>query len=687
MTPPADSDPSKELVQPRSHRLARHLAQIYGTGAWVVAVFLILALMPGSVLPRVKATAEEAVAGGLGAMVLSALLLALIGLIGTLALTAARFRYSTAAERSGSGPSPRRLERQEDPGFAGRMVQAFIAPTGAVCIWIAIRCMWPSAAGVQSEASPNIAAAFVFGLAFVSLVCERVLNAFPQPQLPEAPALRRLLLLTTLILAAAACIELGRGATLRWLYWPELVVVCIPGLVAAELAVRALARLFLPQRAPDDARAVTDSVIAALVTGGPRAPAIVLRTQFGLDFARSWALSFLSAALLPTLAGTALFCWILSGVKLIDRDHRGVYERFGAPVAVLGPGLHLLLPWPLGRLRSVEYGAIHAVPIGVDLSTSQETAAPIGAEAVPPVSLNRLWETAHADQAHYLVPSRSTAQQSFQSVDTEIYVLYRVGLTDTAALQSLYTVADPESLVKDAASRLVLRYFNSRTLDQVIGAQRGNVAGTLRSELAEDPDVRGAGIDVVSVLLEETHPPAGAAAAYHAVQAARIDASASISNERGRAEVMAGRAQEEAHELNAVADARAAETIHAADADAYRFDAERRAYEQGKQSFLLERTFSSKVAAYSRAHVTLIDHRLSSDQRAILDLRALTGAAATAPAAGGGLGGVQSGTGSGGTGSGVAGSGGTASSAVGSVGPSGGPDSVPPITPAIVPGD
>ncbi len=306
---------------------------------------------------------------------------------------------------------------------------------------------------------------------------------------------------------------------------------------------------------------------------------------------------------------------------------------------------------------------------------------------MPPVSLNRLWETAHADQAHYLVPSRSTAQQSFQSVDTEIYVLYRVGLTDTAALQSLYTVADPESLVKDAASRLVLRYFNSRTLDQVIGAQRGNVAGTLRSELAEDPDVRGAGIDVVSVLLEETHPPAGAAAAYHAVQAARIDASASISNERGRAEVMAGRAQEEAHELNAVADARAAETIHAADADAYRFDAERRAYEQGKQSFLLERTFSSKVAAYSRAHVTLIDHRLSSDQRAILDLRALTGAAATAPAAGGGLGGVQSGTGSGGTGSGVAGSGGTASSAVGSVGPSGGPDSVPPITPAIVPGD
>ncbi len=682
MIPPADSDPSTEQVLPRSHRLARHLTQIYGIGAAVVAVFLSLALLPSSMLPRIGAMARDAVTGGLGAMVLSALLLALTALAGTLALTAARFRYSTAEDQPAGAASPHRLERREDPGFAGRVGQAFIAPTGAVCIWIAIRFMWPSAAVEQHAASADIVAAFVFGLAFVSLVCERVMQAFPQPQLPEAPTLRRLLLLTTLILAAAACIELGHGAALRWLHWPELVVVCIPGVVAAELAVRALARLFLPARAPDDARAVTDSLVATLITGGPRAPATVLRTQFGLDFARSWALSFLSAALLPALAGTALFCWILSGVKLIDMQHRGVYERFGAPVAVFGPGLHLLLPWPLGRLRSVEYGAIHAVPIGVDQSTAQATTASIGAEAVPPVSLNRLWETAHADQAHYLVPSQSSATQSFQSVATEIYVLYRVGLTNTAALQSLYTVADPESLIKAAASRLVLRYFNSRTLDEVIGAQRENVAGMLRSELAADPDVRSAGIDVVSVLIEEIHPPAGAAAAYHAVQAARIDASASISNEKGRAKRTAGVAQEEAHERNAVADARAAETIHAANAVAYRFDADRRAYEQGKQSFLLERRFSADVAAYSRAHITLIDHRLSSDQHTILDLRSL--AAAPPSAAAGGLGGVQSVTSSGGTSAGAAESGGAGSGTAASA--AGAPDSVPPITPAIIPG-
>ncbi len=675
MNNPADSDPSKELVFPRSHRLIRHLTLLYGIGTLAVAMFLALALLPGSVLSRTGAVAREAVAGGLGAMTLSALLLALTALTGTLALTAARFRYSMALEELAGAPLPRRLERHADPGFAGRMGQALIAPAGAVCIWIAIRYMWPAGAGAHVAASADIAAAFVFGIAFVSLVCERVLNAFPQPQLPEAPTLRRLLLLATLILAAGACIELGRGAELRWLTWPELVVVCIPGVAAAELAVRSLARLFLPQRNPEDARAVTDSILAALITGGPRAPGTLLRTQFGLDFARSWALSFLSAALLPAVAGTALLCWGLSGLKLIDLQHRGVYERFGAPVAVLGPGLHLLLPWPFGRLRSVEYGTIHSVPIGVDQSTTTAAAKPIGAEAVPPVTLNRLWETAHADQAHYLVPSPGAAEQSFQSVDTEIYVLYRVGLTNTAALQSLYTVADPESLIKAAASRLVLRYFNSRTLDEVIGAQRDNVAGMLRAQLAVDPDVRNAGIDIVSVLIEEIHPPAGAAAAYHAVQAAQIDANASISNELGRAKRTAGVAQEEAHQLNTVADARAAELVHAADAVAYRFAADRRAYEEGRRSFLLERTLSAKVAAYSRAHITLVDHRLSSDQHPILDLRAL----AAAPASGGGLGGVQSGqsgTGSPGASSGSAGSAGAGAGSM-----------LLPITPAIVPGD
>ena len=349
-------------------------------------------------------------------------------------------------------------------------------------------------------------------------------------------------------------------------------------------------------------------------------------------------MSFLSAAILPAIFATALLCWILSGLKLIELGQRGIYERFGAPVAVMGPGLHLLLPWPLGRLRPVEYGEIHSVAIGVDQSASQKRTHGRCRGPAPGESESFLWESSHPGQADYLVPSPGTGEQGFQSVSTEISVLYRVGLTDAAALQSVYTVADPESLVREAAGRLVLRFFNSRTLDAVLGARRENVAGTLREGLTADIDSHQAGIEIVSVLIEEIHPPAGAAAAYHAVQAAQINANASISDEQGRAERTAGVAQQEAHGLTTAADAQAVETLHAANADAYRFNADRHAYAEGGQAFLLERSYATLTEALTQKPLTIIDHRLSSSQGPIIDLRSITtparGATSTAPAGG-----------------------------------------------------
>jgi regulator of protease activity HflC (stomatin/prohibitin superfamily) len=674
---------------------------VYGVAALALVLVLAAAAVPSSAMPRLHALAQETLTGGLGGMVLAALLLALTSLLGTLALTTARQRHAMAPPAESSSPR----WTLADPGFAARRGQALIIPLGALLVWIATRVLWPHTSVAHQPLSGNIAAAFVIAMGFVSLICERLMNEFPAAQLPEAPHLRRQLLLVTVLLVLAGCIQFARGAQQAWVYWPELVVLCVPAAVALELALRALARLFLPPPLPADARAVADSIVVTLLTGGPRAPANLLRTHFGLDFARSWALSFLSAAALPALFGSALLCWGLSGLKLIDLSHRGVYERFGAPVEVLGPGVHLLLPWPFGRLRSVEYGAIHSVAIGVDAGESRpaptsaelakvsdaqlnaaleavareqevslselpatfaaegidytqyrqqlreqlatqmagnsgaataETETPyLSAEATPPLSQNRLWTTVHADQAHYLVASPGTGEQGFQSVSTEIYVLYRVGLTNQAALQSVYTVTDPGALVRESASRLVLRYFNSRTLEEVLGAKRENVADTLRDELAKDIQSYHAGIDIVSVLIEEIHPPEGAAEAWHAVQAAQINASASIADEQGRAKRAAGVAQQEAHELLAAATASATETRDAANAQAYRFAADQRAYQMGGRSFLLERLYTDFSAALKGKPMTIMDHRLSPENGPIIDLRPIGSSAPAAAGAGG----------------------------------------------------
>jgi regulator of protease activity HflC (stomatin/prohibitin superfamily) len=613
----------------------RRVLGLYAAAAGAVVFVLGAGGLAGAHAPRLEALVHEVIASGLAEAVLAALLLAITALSATWVLTSARGMSPEAGSRG--APTQRWRAWLAGAGPAARQGQALIVPVGTFLIWTDVRMLWPVAHHLEAAGAGNIAAAFTLGIAFMSLVAERIVNAFPTPQLPEAPALHRLLLLVTLTLAAGAGLQLTESAGLDWAVWLQAAVACVPALVATELTLRALARLFLPTPQADQARAATDSLLAGLVTGGPRAPGTLLRTHFGLDFARSWALSFLGKAALPALALTALLCWALSGLKLIDLEHRGIYERFGAPVAVLGPGLHLLLPWPLGKLRTVEDGVIHSVPIGVfdqgrGGADSAAAPLPVGAEATPPLSMNRLWETVHPDQAQYLVPSRGSGEQGFQSVDTEIFVLYRVGLADRAALESLYAVADPEALVRDVANRVVLRYFNTRALEAVLGASRQNVASQLRAQIAADIRAYGAGLDIVSVLIEEIHPPVGAAAAYHAVQAAEINANASISDEIGRARRVAGVAQQERHQLVTAATAQAIETRAVASAAAYRFAADRRAYAEGGRAFLLERDLSDLESAVGGRPLTLLDDRLQPSEGPLIDMRPV----AASPAAGGG---------------------------------------------------
>jgi hypothetical protein len=119
------------------------------------------------------------------------------------------------------------------------------------------------------------------------------------------------------------------------------------------------------------------------------------------------------------------------------------------------------------------------------------------------------------------------------------------------------------------------------------------------------------------------------------VQAAQINASASISNEVGRAKRVAGTAQQEAHQLLTAATASASETLHTANAESVRFNADRRAYADGGKSFLIERSYSNIERALGVSALTIVDHRLTPAQAPVLDLR-MSPAGAAGPSGTGG---------------------------------------------------
>jgi regulator of protease activity HflC (stomatin/prohibitin superfamily) len=615
--------------------LVRRLLWIYAAFAAALLLLLGANLLPGQSLPGLRAAAAEMAHAGLGAGALTPVLLTLAVLAATGALafarlSARRVEIVPLPAEATAGSTARLAERlnrllMRGIGFAGREAQAAILASGAIAVALAAWSLWPMGdRPVPPGANANLIAAIVIGMAFPSLIAERMVNAFPSEQLPEAPSLRRLLLLTTILLAATGVTEIGRAAGFGWAYLLQRAYVIMVLLMTAEFALRGLARLFLPEPGAD-AKAVSESLLAAFVTGGAGTPAVLIRTHLGLDFERSWALSFLAAAALPALVCTALFCWALSGVKLLDGNQRGIYERLGAPVEVLGPGFHVLLPWPLGRLRPVENGTIHTIAVGAmegpNAFEKDTAAAHIGAEDVPSAGLNRLWNTAHGTEAEYLVADDTDGKQTFQAVNGEILVLYRTGMTDAAAMQAVYGSADQAAVVEREADRLATHYFSSNTLDGVMGGERETLQESLRSQLARAVADDRIGVEIVAVLIDAIHPPVGAAAAYHAVQAAQINAEASVATATARATRTGGQAEQEAHQAVASAQATSVEKLRVASADAYQFGADRRGYRAAPPAFLQERRARNLIKAFGGGHVTVIDHNLTGDQMPFLDMR------------------------------------------------------------------
>jgi regulator of protease activity HflC (stomatin/prohibitin superfamily) len=460
--------------------------------------------------------------------------------------------------------------------------------------------------------------------AFLLLVCENLIAAEPPDRLPEAARLAALLRIPafTLLLLAALAAAAGFGFTTG--RWPALLLGSLLMAVAGELALRAVAVWFLPPPPPEAARAAIGSLLAALLQPRALRPAEMarrMRAQLGIDITRSWAVAYVRAALPPVLLGLLALTWGLTGVTRIGMTERGVYERFGAPVAVLRPGLHLLLPWPFGQVRRVEYGVVHAVSVGVEPGGVQPPVDHSTADGPAPRSANRLWDEQPGTDISYLIASRGAGKESFETVSVDIRVLYRIGLDDQSARRALYGLEAPDALVRALSDRLLARYFADRTLPQVLGARREQVAVGLRHALQAQLDERHSGVEVVAVVVESMHPPGGAAEAYRGVQTAQIMASTQRAEETGRAYSSLSVAARDAHQLGDQAQALAAELVGAARSDRSRADADTLAYRDGGRAFLLERYFGDLRAALGTAPLEIIDNRLDQTVAPMIDLR------------------------------------------------------------------
>ena len=336
------------------------------------------------------------------------------------------------------------------------------------------------------------------------------------------------------------------------------------GLIAAETLIALVLEIYRPRLKGKEARPLYESRLASLL-GQPEGllttAAQTLDYQFGFKVSETWVYRFLAQA----------FGWILllqfsalvlsTCVVFVDPGERALLERFGNPVAgraVLGPGGHLKLPWPIDRVYRYRTEQLQSFVVGLAPGEEKEHERLV------------LWTVGHGKEDNFLVASRdprgaetllpaagTNAPASKRSPPVSLLVVgipvqYQVtNLTDWA-----YNNEDPTDLLQSLATREVVKYLVSVDTADIMSRGRLEAAEALRERIQAAANGRKLGAKITFVGLEDIHPPVKVAPEYEKVVSAA---------QQKEAKILA--AQADAIRTNALADAQATRALNEASAE------------------------------------------------------------------------------------------------------------------------
>ena len=242
------------------------------------------------------------------------------------------------------------------------------------------------------------------------------------------------------------------------------------------------------------------------------------------------------------VALAALGLWGSLGVFTLQPGEAAVLLLLGRHAGtVTEEGFHLTLPPPLMLREIVKVGEVRNEDFGqVDASETEE-------------------------QAH---------ESAMQTSDNNIVrVSFSVQYRVKDAFAARYRVADPVSVVRDAAQAAMREAVGRMTVDGVLREQREALTSDVRVALQEILDGYDAGIHLESVQLRDVEAPTAVRAAFDDVVAATQDASRLVNEAEGYRNEVLPKARAEAAELQAQAEGHREAVVAEATGEAARFRA------------------------------------------------------------------------------------------------------------------
>lgn len=386
--------------------------------------------------------------------------------------------------------------------------------------------------------------------------------------------------LLALVVAGLAGVQSG-FATLDLIF--ARLLVCLLALLAVENFLTLLLEIYRPRVKGKVVRLLYDSRLVGLIShpeGIFTTLAHTLDYQFGFKVSDTWFYQFLqrsfawlALAYFAILAGSTCLVYVQPGEEAL-------LERFGNPIAgreVLGPGFHGKLPWPFDKAYRFRTQEIQSFDIGFEHEEGE------GEHGGAPV----LWTVSHyKEEFHLLVANRDADAAVTNTVSGKKAPpvnLLAVGMPVQFQIHDLkawaYNYSDAGSLLKEIATREVVRYLVGVDVIEIMSTARFTAGDELRRRIQARADELNLGVKILFVGLQDVHPPVAVGGAYEKQVGAK---------QKREADILKARAY--ATRTNALASAEAARRKLAAAAESTRKVASAQATES---------LFTNQTAAFS----------------------------------------------------------------------------------------
>lgn len=408
--------------------------------------------------------------------------------------------------------------------------------------------------------------AMAFGLiiAFVGFVFARFVSGMAKQavwaNLRGGSAYAVAAALVGLLLAVAQFVDVAGSDALR-----RLLVVGIPILMmgmGVEVLLNFLLDLYRPRKKGAYPRPAFDSRVLSLISAPDRIARSIgeaLDYQLGFGVQQTWFYRLVLRSWPLAVVFGVFVVWLLSCWTVVGPDQRGMVLRFGAVVREdIGPGIHFKAPWPIDRVvipeltERTESGQIRVIGRTATGIRTLQLGTPPAEESDEPI----LWTNEHTKEEIYNIVQPSVtegsgsrgASQDVALVAIEVPVKYAIA--DPLLFDQLGPPGVRESILRVEGMRAVTVYLSAVSIDQILGADRSDLAEAMRQRvqaafdgLNPGPDgvARGAGVEVLSITAARMHPPSDVAPKFEEVVIAEQNRQSKIETALGaEVELLAG---------------------------------------------------------------------------------------------------------------------------------------------------